>query len=616
MAKPHVTRNVDVYSIWDDYVKINNLSYGDLNELSELDHESIRSEAEELAQAKLNKLDALGGIYQLANRVLTRSDISVKIVTDRSMEAPAWSNGVEIFLNAPNLADVTDASLIGITGVNYHELSHIIWTPRAGSDFMIKVLSNNLGTAMNMLEDMRIESFMSVRFPSTKPYLLNSFLTYVVEGDVEKVGNSFPLSRGRKFIPIELRQHIANKFVEDHGLTLAIELSKVIDEYRTIIFPRNADRAFQLVERYANLLGIVGNNTKPEDCPWKTGTCGGREPMKSGRADSVKDQQKIVDRIKHNDKSDQTESLDSRPGEGEGGFAPSGEGKDDGDDFVEKANETIKRILSDSSVKDDVRRVRSVLREGGEITKTVKKANFQDVSVEASDVIASHNFAEELSRLCIESDPAWDYETPSGKLNIQRAMNFDITKINTLFDRWHEGNPAFDIESVILTDNSGSMAWVMEPVLRSTWVIKRALESIDADVSVYTFNSSSSSLYDASEKAKPGTMRSVEAGRSTNPTDALIETERIMLNSKRNTKIVFILTDGVWDRSSDPDRVIKRLNDAGVMTVLVYLGDESDSADYVESMRHHAQHLYLIQQPRQLVGLARELVTNLSGKGK
>ena len=616
MAKPRVTRDLDVYSLWDDYVKENDLSYADLKNLSEVDEELARSEAEERAQIKLNKLDALGGIYQLANRVLTRSDINVKIVTDANMDAPAWSDGSEIFLNAPNLADVTDASLVGITGVNYHELSHIIWTPRGGSDFMIKVLSNNLGTAMNMLEDMRIESFMSVRFPSTKPYLLNSFLTYVLDGSKE-VGNSFPLSRGRKFIPIELRQHIATKFVEDHGLELAIELSKVIDEYRTIIFPRNADRAFQLVERYANLLNIYGNTTRPDEpCKWTTGGCGGREPMKSGRADSVKDQQKIVDRMKERDKGEQTECLDSLPGVGEGGSSPSGKGKDDGDDFVEKANETIKNILSDSSVKDDVRRVRSVLREGGEITKTVKKANFQDVSVEASDVIASHNFAEELSRLCIESDPAWEYETPSGKLNIQRAMNFDITKINTLFDRWHEGNPAFDIESVILTDNSGSMSYVMEPVLRSTWVIKRALESIDADVSVYTFNTHSSSLYDASEKAKPGTMRSVESGRSTNPTDALIETERIMLNSKRNTKIVFILTDGIWDSSANPDRVIQRLNEAGVMTVLVYLGDESDSKDYVESMRHHAQYLYLIQQPRQLVGLARELVTNLSGKGK
>lgn len=614
MAKPKVTRNVDIYGIWDEYVRENNLSYADLHELSELDNELIRSRAEERAQAKLNKLDALGGIYQLANRVLTKSDITVKIVTNAEMDAPAWSNGSEVFLNAPNLADVSDASLIGITGVNYHELSHIIWTPRAGSDFVLKVFSNNLGIAMNMLEDMRIESFMSVRFPSTKPYLLNAFLTYVMD-DPSKFGNAFPLSRGRKFIPIELRQDIANKFISENGVELAIELSKVIDEYRTIIFPRNADRAFQLVERYANLLGIVGNHPTPDEpCKWTTGGCGGREPMKSGRAESVKDQEKVIDRMKAQDKGEQNESL--LPGVGDGGSASNGDGKDDGDDFVEKANKTIKKILSDRSVKDDVRRVRSVLRDGGEITKTVKKANFQDISVEASDVIASHNFAEELSRLCIESDPAWEYETSSGKLNIQRAMNFDITKINTLFDRWHEGNPAFDIESVILTDNSGSMAYVMEPVLRSTWVIKRALESIDADVSVYTFNSSSANLYDASEKAKPGFMRSVEAGRSTNPTDALIETERVMLNSNRNTKIVFILTDGVWDTSSNPERVIQRLNDLGVMTVLVYLGDESDSKDYVESMRHHAQYLYLVQQPRQLVGLARELVSNLSGKGK
>ena len=212
MAKPRVTRDLDVYGLWDEYVRENNLTYDQLHSLTDEDNELIRSEAEERAQTKLNKLDALGGIYQLANRVLTRSDISVKIVTDANMEAPAWSDGSEIFLNAPNLADVTDASLVGITGVNYHELSHIIWTPRGGSDFMIKVLSNNLGKAMNMLEDMRIESFMSVRFPSTKPYLLNSFLTYVLDGSKE-VGNSFPLSRGRKFIPIELRQHIATKFV-------------------------------------------------------------------------------------------------------------------------------------------------------------------------------------------------------------------------------------------------------------------------------------------------------------------------------------------------------------------------------------------------------------------
>ena len=58
-------------------------------------------------------------------------------------------------------------SVANLRGLNFHELSHILYTPRQGSEIVTWVKENDLFKAFNALEDQRIETLFTSRFPST-----------------------------------------------------------------------------------------------------------------------------------------------------------------------------------------------------------------------------------------------------------------------------------------------------------------------------------------------------------------------------------------------------------------------------------------------------------------
>jgi hypothetical protein len=75
--------------------------------------------------------------------------------------------------------------------------------------------------------------------------------------------------------------------------------------------------------------------------------------------------------------------------------------------------------------------------------------------------------------------------------------------LDTIFDQWSEGqDDATEIECVILLDNSGSMSGSKETsAYRAMYAIKRALDRINANTTVITFNTATNVLYRADEKA-------------------------------------------------------------------------------------------------------------------
>jgi hypothetical protein len=238
----------------------------------------------------------------------------------------------------------------------------------------------------------------------------------------------------------------------------------------------------------------------------------------------------------------------------------------------------------------------------------------------------ARKFALELERLVRDSDPKWHKDMPSGRLNISRTMTPDINAIGRVFDKWDTGSENTDIEAVILLDNSGSMSYYMNEVCEKAWIIKRGIESIDGKVTIYNFHDFTERLYDSDEKAKPRSYRAISPRGWTNPSFGLLEAERILNNTKKPIKMLFIVTDGEWENADVCDSIITRLNDSGAITSVVYMGDykhlqdkinyahqSENSAKALKAITHNAKIFKAVTEPKHILELAVKLVKSKVG---
>lgn len=198
-------------------------------------------------------------VEQFATR-LTLRPIRARVAD--SGVAPAWSTSNTISFNGQNIGDLLDPRVVTATrGLALHEVSHILFTPRTGSDIMQAVLTKKLGRAFNALEDQRIETLMVGRFGSS----VVDWFTFMVAEHLltspEAMAYSFPLMRGRKYLPVELRRAVRDLYVNQQDVQ---ELSDIIDEYRLLTFPADTDRALELIARFDQLVKNAGNPADPE----------------------------------------------------------------------------------------------------------------------------------------------------------------------------------------------------------------------------------------------------------------------------------------------------------------------------------------------------------------
>jgi hypothetical protein len=168
----------------------------------------------------------------------------------------------------------------------------------------------------------------------------------------------------------------------------------------------------------------------------------------------------------------------------------------------------------------------------------------------------------------------------------------------------------------------------MDEVCEKAWIIKRGIETIDGSVTVYNFHSYSEVLYDKKDKAKPRTFRNIYATGSTNPMTALVEAERILATTDKHIKMLFVVTDGEWDSTAECDNIIKRLNEKGVVTCVVFMGDydyvnrmlleakqgDEHSKHSLERLRHGAKVFKAVASPKDVLELAVDIVKSKVGK--
>ena len=587
---------------------------------------------QEAYQEHKEALSSVGVIYSRADSIITGDKVEVRIDDDPNLDTTAYNDGKSIVFNASLLEDIDDNTIVSLHGFNYHEVGHIQYTPRANSELGQWVIQNKYKRCLNILEDSRIERLLVAKYPATQPFLEASTLEYILKGDSSEWASLFILITGRKYLDINIRQEIATRFAKNFGQALTITLADIIHEYRTLSFPKDYDRAKRLIAEFSKYMG-TDEDTPPPFMPTNgEGKCDGhidRSMMKKGRAESAKEQDRLQEKADRMEGSTKRETLDDKPSDDAqqsegagGGDSPittkevQDKMSDDDKAIKDLINQQLSNLQNNEVVKRDTAEVRRAIMDNEEMRSGVKSASYSNMSVSMTTSASARRFAVELERLRIDNDPAWQLEVESGRLNVGRAMNADINNIDKLFDRWEQGNDSNDIEAVILVDTSGSMGGRIHKTMETAWILKRGIERINGRVTVYKFNHDSRIVYKADDKAKSDEMRFCQTSGSTNPFKGLIEAERILNASRKGIKICFIITDGEWDSDDLNNQIISRMNNAGVLTQVVFIGGlewykENHPEDYAKMIiryRHGAKFFKIVDDEKDIIAIAKDLV--------
>jgi Mg-chelatase subunit ChlD len=227
------------------------------------------------------RLDAWRSVFEKTNRILSSRAINVKVVPGEQvpgnlLNVPGWSDGETIHFNGPLVLDMLRmkdalAAVLRLKGLNYHELSHVLFTPRQSEELPRKVIDRATKEgdptwwwAMNALEDQRIETWFTASYGPSRRYFEAAVLQWLItDGNAEAA----VLLHGRKYLSAKIRVQAEQVFVKKYSVDLLQRFQAVIDQYLTVVLPTDSVRAFLLVSKYRDLLKEMQNLNGQQPLP-------------------------------------------------------------------------------------------------------------------------------------------------------------------------------------------------------------------------------------------------------------------------------------------------------------------------------------------------------------
>jgi hypothetical protein len=542
-------------------------------------------------------------------------------------DTPAWSDSENIYFSAPKLGDVTNEDVvISVKGLTLHEISHIMWTPRSGSNLAKHVQKERIFPAFNALEDQRIEMAMVAKFPMTKDWLTAMIAQHLLASP-DQVKMSMPLLHGRKYLPAAIRQAVNDAYVKQDNV---VKIASLIDEYvsMNLADTRNFKRAGEIIKEYYDLV-FEGTSNGQDPTDYANGWTQTHDPNghKYRGSDKLEyksspnkpmgtdEQAKVMKKVKQQVESDD-QPADNDAQQNDSSNASSGNGTAFGgksglldalDDVIANVKKTYAKDIAKT-----IAQYNGDISLNGKALPPLPKADWHQDSPTATSVNAVKSFARELELIKAQFDPGWTRKVDQGKLNVQQYITG--ADLEECFDEWDMGREdATDIECVVVLDTSSSMGGQARGAFESMWATKRALDKIGASTTVLTFDAKCHTLYSADEKAA-ARMRTIYLGGSTEPLPALQQAKSILANSNRAVKILFTITDGSWWESHKADNLIKELRNAGVITTLAWVYqeytwlDDNSSRAPKQIDTHGCEVAMAVSDTSQLYHIARAMV--------
>lgn len=592
------------------------------------------------------KLRALARVFERTDRIISGEEVTVTVIDDGPYIA--WTNGAKITLNAKEIKSPTDLrSIVSLTGVNYHELCHVMLTPRTDTNLVAHIVHLGLYPVFNMLEDQRIEALFIALFPTASRYFTEMMLSYLATNEA-MWKNNFPITHGRRYLPKDIRDEFERRFA-DPGLVPAIK--EVVDYYLPLAFPGDEKPALWAVKRLAEILGKAG--IPPAAIPQRCS----QQPIQVGvahkdaqeqaaakveaqiEADSSDEEEDEGDEDKASgsggeggegdDSEEESKSTGSSGEEGEGDGSSSGTpGGGAGSTSPEMSDEALleamqavqEAVYLDPDVLREVSEKQQVVKDGVQLDPVAGKDAGQvahgNRNVPIDNVTVMRKVSRVLRGLRDDLDPAWQRGADSGsRFNVQRGMAAERDdSIEDIFDAWSEGlEDDASFEAVLLIDFSSSMAGVIDHASRVLWTIKRAVEeTVGGRVTVIGFNSNSVVMYPGTERVGKSAYRSFVASGGTDPSSSLQHARRIFTTSKLPNKLLLIITDGDWYNDKVNDALVHGMHQEGVMTAMGFLPTYGGRpANKAQVKSHGCKVVEIIQTPDDILSLARACVSEM-----
>jgi len=650
-----------------------------------------------------------GSVAQLTDRILNPK-VKELTVTNQKTEVPAWTDGKTIWLNANQLPPIgkraTKATLTTWMGANYHELGHTIYSPRKSSKLMKlikKQEESHTDYAMirqteNLIEDQRQERLMIKRYRYITPYLVDVALTLVLRGlNLQRgknykndptqmsLGGTWPFIAGRTWLPTELRTASLEAFPGDGK-----RLADLIGEYQRMGDPANGD-ALDALDVLVDIHDLLNDMPQyphgpPAGCQNRKGDTqelgaggqpkpapdAGDETETAPSAGSDQDDATNDDEEKSEadggsgNSSDQEGEQSDESGTGvpddEAGDPSTDTGSGAGSDSPESMadfKDVMEKFVKDAQVEDEAYGdhiedlAESINLDKGSAKSNLKeKGNTRQIEASAELRGVAYRLGQTFRKFVDLAMPFWEWETDSGKLNVNRWMNNTGYEYDTMFDRYEQGVlEDVSLDVTILVDVSGSMGsmvdtsgesvnhwrwrrefeeannrWpeqadmvqagiksYMDLASEATWVIRKAVQRAEGDTTVIAYNTKAFLVDQTGTQPHQTRVEYMAAGGGTDPSEAILDTYQRVKNVDASNRIVIALTDGGWYGGGP---VMRKMARSGVTTVGVLVAQDSDYYSTTESRtsmkaRLGVDHYAQISNPMDMVALFEEVATHL-----
>jgi hypothetical protein len=552
---------------------------------------------------------AAASVLQKTNRILGNAGIRVEF--DPRKIAPGWTDGTTVSISkeldpikSALEQGFTPKSTMLLTSVNYHELAHILFTPRLNSLFVQEVFKNGWGNAFNILEDQAAETRFVKLYEPARHYFTSLVTNYMMDNQQLVEGN-YVLVSGRLFLPKRFRAMFRDAFRDQKLLD---DIDRIVAEYKACSWPDDQPRMQRLIEEFHRLLynqqlPQIGNHELDHDAPSKE-----RIEQTATIEEFVADEddEQEPTRAEANDEPDQDDD--------EGDQATSGGDEDDGDDAdhaapsVEELIDAIEALageVEDELYDEITSQIDHMREEEREYKISMSKQNGSLVVATNDELAAVNRCVDEFRRFAQQVQPGWHYSQRTGKLDFRRyarAMRGD----EYVYRRWHEGvHDALDFEVVFCLDQSGSMSGSMREASGALWVLKRTFEENDGVVTVLGFSDDTQLLSQRGERSQQAMVEQYRTIRLTYVEGSLVEANRVLRVSNKPLKLRVVVTDGNFH---DNHKAEERIANYDFPTVMV--GIASDVSSWKE--KRNVIDARTINRPFELVELVKDLALRLS----
>lgn len=224
--------------------------------------------SKQIADRLIMRRRLLANVFTTTDRILT-GDRSLKVtMLDKNStpgfavpNAPAFSQYPDIYIQGEGFGDLAKAeTVVALLGANYHELCHIMFTPRL---FKQQFMSDQMQLmAYRILEDQRIESMFTALYEPAGKYFTQMFISIYV-GDPTTYESAFLVSYGRSYLPKEIRDEFESRFERQD---LIARSKKHIDDYKKYVSEDFAGTApANTVKNFARVLREL-SKVPPTEC--------------------------------------------------------------------------------------------------------------------------------------------------------------------------------------------------------------------------------------------------------------------------------------------------------------------------------------------------------------